>query len=245
MSNHSSVVLLVLSGVCLFAAVRHFANGFWRPMDRANILFGVMCCSAACMAFSLAKLYGAWTVPEFTALMKWNLLFTLFFFVVLPWFIAAHTGQRSVGWVAALSAVFAILIVLNFLMPYGAQQAQIDRIVSKPMLWGESIATPVGRLASTFWIGFTAGLLAMGYAIVRLFLAWRSERTVGSLLMMLASVIFLLTAGEGLLVRAQLLNFIHLGPIGFFMMVIAMSLILSFRGHHRLLTSEKRFRTLV
>ena len=245
MSNHSSVVLLVLSGVCLFAAVRHFANGFWRPMDRANILFGVMCCSAACMAFTLAKLYGAWTVPEFTALMKLNLLATLFFYVVFPWFIAAHTGQRAVSWVAALSAVLAVLIVFNFLMPYGMQQTRIDRIVSKPMLWGESIATAVGPLAPTFWIGVTAAFLAMIYAVVRLFLAWRSERTVASLLMMVASVMFLLTSLEGALVRAQLLDFVHLGPVGFFMMVIAMSLILSFRGHHRLLTSEKRFRTLV
>ena len=63
--------------------------------------------------------------------------------------------------------------------------------------------------------------------------------------MALSTVVYFIAGIEGILVRAQAIDFIHLGPFGFFAMVIAMSLTLSFRSRHNLFVSERRFRSLV
>jgi signal transduction histidine kinase len=64
-------------------------------------------------------------------------------------------------------------------------------------------------------------------------------------MMAVSTAVYLAAAIEGILVRAQVIDFIHLGPFGFFAMVIAMSLTLSFRSRRTLLVSEQRFRALV
>ena len=44
MTAYSIAAFHVITGVCVLAAVRHLSNGLWRPIDKANLLFGVMCC---------------------------------------------------------------------------------------------------------------------------------------------------------------------------------------------------------
>jgi PAS domain S-box-containing protein len=245
MAEHSVAALLVVTGICLLAAIRHLSNGLWRPFDRANVLFGFMCCCATGMAWTLSQLYRAGTVDEFTSLLKWNVGYSQAFFLFMPWFTAAVTGQQSRRWLLAGTAAMLMLFVLNLVMPHGVQMAEILRIEQKP-LWGdERVAHPVGRLAPTFWFAISAVLLALLHAVVRFWMSWRRERSMTSVLMALAATLFLLASIEGILVRAQLIDFIHLGPIGFFLMVIAMSLTLSYRSHHTLLASEQRFRALV
>jgi PAS domain S-box-containing protein len=64
-------------------------------------------------------------------------------------------------------------------------------------------------------------------------------------MMALSMAVYFLGAVEGVFVRAQLVDFVHLGPYGFFAMVITMSLTLSFRSRQSLQASEQRFRALV
>jgi signal transduction histidine kinase/ActR/RegA family two-component response regulator len=64
-------------------------------------------------------------------------------------------------------------------------------------------------------------------------------------MMVVSTAVYFASGIEGSLVRAQLIDFVHLGPFAFFVMVITMSLTLSFRSRHNLLVSERRFRALV
>ena len=245
MADHAVAALLVMAGICLLAAVRHLSNGLWRPIDKANLLFGLMCCFAVGVAWTLAQLYRSESIAQYAPLLKWNIFFSLAFFLFMPWFTESVTSQHSPRWLIALTLAIAVLMVMNLYMPFGLQLASIDRIETRPMLWGESIANPVGRVALPFWFGISACLLVLVHALIRFWLGWRRERSVTSVLMFLAACIFLLACIDGILVRAQVLDFVHLGPLGFFLMVIAMSLTLSFRSRHSLLVSEQRFRALV
>jgi PAS domain S-box-containing protein len=245
MTAYSIAAFHVITGVCVLAAVRHLTNGLWRPIDKANLLFGVMCCCSAGLAWTQAQLYQSWSIEQHGALLKWNTTFALPFFLVLPWFTSAVTGRRPTRWLAAVTVVFVALLVLNEIQPLGVQLAEIHRIDTRFMPWGEKYASPVGKLAPTFWFAIAAVLIAIVDSIIRFTANWRRDKSGTNLMMAVSTAVYLGAAIEGILVRAQVIDFIHLGPFGFFAMVIAMSLTLSFRSRRTLLVSEQRFRTLV
>jgi len=101
MTAYSVAAFHVITGVCVLAAVRHMSAGLWRPVDKANLLFSVMCCFAAGLAWTQAQLYQTWSIEEHAVLFRWNISFALLFFVVLPWFTAAVTGRLSLRWLIA------------------------------------------------------------------------------------------------------------------------------------------------
>jgi signal transduction histidine kinase/ActR/RegA family two-component response regulator len=163
----------------------------------------------------------------------------------MPWFTTAVTARHSPRWLIAPTTVFLVLIAFNLVMPSGAQLAQITRIETKLMPWGEPFASAVGPMAPTFWIAAVAALLVMTYAVIQFWSSWQRQRSGSSLLMMVSTAVYLAASIEGVLVRAQMVQFVHLGVFGFFFMVIAMSLTLSYRSRQILMVSEQRFRALV
>ena len=245
MTAYSIAAFHVIAGVCVLAAVRHLSNGLWRPIDMSNLLFSVMCCCAVGMAWTLAQIYQAWSIEEHAALVKSNLTFIIVFFIVMPWFTSAVTGRYPLPWLVALTVLFIALLTVNLVQPVGVQLAGIERIETKHMPWGEPFASPVGKLAPTFWLAIAAALVGLGDSAIRFLASWRRDRSGASMIMVVSAAVYFLSGLEGALVRAQIIDFIHLGPFGFFVMVIAMSLTLSFRSRHNLLVSEQRFRALV
>jgi signal transduction histidine kinase/CheY-like chemotaxis protein len=245
MTAYSIAAFHVIAGVCVLAAVRHLSNGLWRPIDKSNLLFSVMCCCAVGMAWTLAQVYQAWSIEEHAALVKSNLTFIIVFFIVMPWFTSAVTGRYPLPWLVALTVLFIALLTVNLIQPVGVQLAGIERIETKHMPWGEPFASPVGKLAPTFWLAIAAALVGLGDSAIRFLASWRRDRSGASMIMAVSAAVYFLSGIEGALVRAQIIDFIHLGPFGFFVMVIAMSLTLSFRSRHNLLVSEQRFRALV
>ena len=245
MTAYSIAAFHVITGVCVLAAVRHLSNGLWRPIDKANVLFSVMCCCAAGMAWTQAQLYQTWTIEEYAVLLKWNISFVGVFLILMPWFTSAFTGRQPFWWLVVITVGIVALLAINLIQPFGLQLAVIERIETKHMPWGEAFASPAGRLATSFWFSVAAVLIASGDSVIRFLASWRRQHSGTSMMMMLSATVYFVAVFEGVLVRAQFIDFMHLGPFGFFAMVIAMSLTLSFRSRQTLLVSEQRFRTLV
>jgi len=245
MTAYSIAAFHVITGVCVLAAVRHMSNGLWRPVDKANLLFCVLCCCAGGMAWTQAQIYQAWSIEEHGSLLKWNVSFALVFFIVMPWFTSAVTGRYPRSWLITMTVALVALLAINLVQPLGVQLAEIERIETKVMPWGESFASPAGRLAPTFWFAIASALVVLGDSLIRFLLSWRREKSGTSMMMVLSTAVYFAAGIEGALVRAQIIDFVHLGLFGFFFMVIAMSLTLSFRSRRTLLASERRFRALV
>jgi PAS domain S-box-containing protein len=245
MTAYSVAGFHVITGVCVLAAVRHLSTGLWRPIDKANVLFSLMCCCAAGMAWTQAQLYQTWSIEEHATILKWNISFALTFFIVMPWFTSAITGRHPLPWLVTSTVAFVVLLTLNLIQPSGVQLAEIERIETKVMPWGETFASPVGPLAPSFWFAITAVLVSLGDSLVRFLASWLRQRSGTSMMMVVSTAAYFLLGIEGILVRAQIIDFVHLGPFGFFFMVIAMSLTLSYRNRQTLMVSERRFRALV
>ena len=142
MTDYSVAGFLVITGICLLAAVRHFSAGLWRPYDKSNILFSAMCCCAAGMGWTLAQMYRTWTIDAYTSLLKWNVSFVLVFFALLPWFASFVTGRRAPRILSAFSIGFLVLLTLHLIRPHGVQLDEITRIDTTVLPWGETISRP-------------------------------------------------------------------------------------------------------
>ncbi len=167
------------------------------------------------------------------------------FFFFLPWFTVVGHRPEIKALVDPVTVAIVVLFVVNIIQPIGLQLAEIERIETKLMPWGEEFASPVGRLAPSFWFAIPAALIVLGHSVVQFWSNWRLQKSGTSKLMMISAAIYFAANIEGVLVRAQIVDFVHLGPFGFFAMVIAMSLTLSYRSRHTLMVSEQRFRALV
>ena len=167
-------------------------------------------------------------------LLKWNISFVGVFLILMPWFTSAFTGRQPFWWLVVITVGIVALLAINLIQPFGLQLAVIERIETKHMPWGEAFASPAGRLATSFWFSVAAVLIASGDSVIRFLASWRRQHSGTSMMMMLSATVYFVAVFEGVLVRAQFIDFMHLGPFGFFAMVIAMSLTLSFRSRQNL-----------
>ncbi len=237
--------LYLLAGVCAYAAVNHLSVGLRRPFDRTHLLFAGLCLLMVPFAHFHALVLQAVVSSEFVGALKGNLAAVLLFLIVFPWFIALYTGKRPLPILVGLSALFAVLFVVNLMQPYSLQYDRLDGVRTLTLPWGESATRGIGHNGVWSYLAIAGAMTAFGYALYALGNLYRRERRGADIWMMLAIGLFLLSSIQGILVRLSILDFIELGPAGFLAMVIIMSLTCTRETRLRLQNSERRFRSLV
>jgi diguanylate cyclase (GGDEF)-like protein/PAS domain S-box-containing protein len=238
--------LIVLSGICVYAAVNHLFVALRRPVNLTHLLFAGTCVAATVLALSQIQMYRAQSVTELIVPLKVNVAAaTLFLGILLPWSVAAYTKVRPRWLLEGLSLAGVLLLAVNAIQPYSLQFQEIQKLESLRLPWGEVLARPVGPNGPWFFVGVAASLVSAGYALFALTMNYRRDRDATTLAMLLGVVLFVMMSAEGILVRAALIDFIHLGAFGFLVLIIVMSAALNFEVRHRVRTSERRFRALV
>ena len=237
--------LLLLDGVCLYAVINHLNVGLRRPYNRAHLLFAGLSLGVVLLVLGQYQAYQASTIADYVSALRWNLAFIFAAFILFHWFIAECTGVKPKRFLYGMTVLFSVLLIFNQFAPYTIQYSEVTRLTSLRLPWGEVISEPVARNSVAFYIGSLAVLTDFGYALYALVVAWRREHRRTTLAMLLALGVFLLSAIEGIAVRADAIRFIHLGWFGYLAMIIMMSIALSRETQQRLQESERRFRSLV
>ena len=237
--------LYLLAGVCAYATLIHLSAGLRRPFDLTHIIFGCMCLLMAPFAITHASTLQATDISQLTVALKWNLAIVLVVLALLPWFIAQYTGKYPRPFLLGLTALFAVLSIVNFMAPYSLQYAHISEIRILHMPWGETITHAQGINGGWFYIGALGVMVDFGYGLYALGNYYRRHRSHTSLGLILAIGILLMGSIEGILVRLSIIDTVETGPLGYLAMVIAMSMVLSHETQQKLRTSERRFRSLV
>lgn len=245
MNAYTSYSLLILCGVCLYAAISHFTVAHFKSRNNVHLCFAFLCLSVVLLVLSQVAMYQAHNQTDFIFALRWNLTFILITFILLAWFIAGFTGIRPKIFLIIITIALAVLLVINQVTPYTIQYREFIGLKQLVLPWGETITEPAGINSISFHIGVTLVLVILGYSMYALATTWRRNRQRTSLAMLVALIIFLIAAIEGIAVRAAAINFIHLGWFGFLAMVIIMSIALNRDTQKRLRDSERRFRLLV
>jgi|GEM_PF-3566715 len=227
MGGPSVASLLILSSLCVYAFLNHLFFALRKPLDRLHLLLAGICLVLAGFGLSEAVIYQAQTISGYVAALKWNLSYILIFFMLFPWFIAEFTGFYPRKWLQFSTVAFGMIFLANLMQPFSLQFTEIKKLDVLRLPWGEEIIVPVGQHGFLFWLAAFAALVMTGFAILALAAAWHRNRNRVSLAMLLTMLIWSGTVIEGILVRASVIDFIHLGPYGCLIMVITVSLISS------------------
>ncbi len=240
-----SASILIMAGICTCAAINHGVNAFRDGYSALHLLFSITCLGF--VAYELLHLltYTANSLGDYVERLKWELFFILLAFSTFPWFVARYTEVTPRPLLVGFNVVILVLMVWNLSSPFSIQFASIDRLQELRLPGGSTITQPVGTPSIGYFLGVVTVLLIFLFAFFALLVKYRRERSRSSLIMLFSLVLYFLTAVEGILVRAGVINFIHLGPYGLLAMIIAMSITLGHEQQQKLLHARQRFRSLM
>jgi diguanylate cyclase (GGDEF)-like protein len=240
--------LAVLAGLCFYAGMHHLWVG-WRPPDRMHLLFGLLCLVVS--AYVLAKLggYRADSAQELVATRRLVVACAAIILGLLPWFVAAYTGETRRAPLVVLSLISALLFATNLALPFGIFYSQLPEFHRITLPWGETVADLRQHRPNPWFytalILYFSVFIHAGLACVRQFR--RGDRQRARSLGLALAVFFALTLTNQAVNFGEL-EFVHAGEFGFVALVLLMDWSMSqelHRGAKKLEASEHRFRSLV
>lgn len=235
----------MLVGVCALSGLYHLINGGRRPRNWVNIWFGLAALSMVPFGLFHVAAYQAGSMDSYVVALRWNIAAVLLMHVFFIWFIAVYTrvGGRAILWGATLW--FTALFLLNLLAPYTVQYAGDVALERLRLPWGETLVIGRGEPGTFLRAGWLSIVLTHFAWIYALWANYRRVREPAAAILAVGIGVQTLTAVEGALVREGVLAFVHLGPFGYLLLIVLVSLVLDYQAWHRLRDSENRFRQLV
>lgn len=221
-------VLYVFSGVCAYAALHHAGIAWRRPPDRQHLLFAAMSLMVACYILAKIGAYQAGTVSELVNGRRWEVVFAMFIFGLIPWFVAEYTGVRQWLMCVGFSLFFTLIFAVNLWMPYGISFTHEPAVTPFVLPWGEWVAD-LRVLDGNAWhkTGFAGLLFVLGYGFYACTLLYRRGQHRKAIELALALGVFFAALVGNLLVNHQVIHFVHTAELGFIALVIMMSQALS------------------
>ena len=149
---------IIIGSVCLTVALLHLVVFLRRQDLKANLFFAIMSMGAAGSALSEAWVYRATTVEAFNTAFKVQLTFQGLMWVSLIWFIMVYTGMARRLLAIALTAAYALAVIINIISPFGLIYSKITALHSVSLPWGEYItyatgtANPWRFIADIAWV---------------------------------------------------------------------------------------------
>jgi PAS domain S-box-containing protein len=233
-----------LAGLMAFTVVYHFATGIYPPRDRVQILFASVCLLMVPFAISMALVLQAADAAVYIRALKGNLAAAILLFAIFPWFIGLYTGLRPLPLLIAIGLLSAVLFVVNLTHPYSLQFEQFYGIHTLPLPWGETLVRGSGKNGPWFDMAIAMVTVVFIHALIAMGRKYRRQHLNTDLAILVAIVLFLLSAIQGIMVRLGILHGIILGPFGFIALVLCMSASLGYGTQQKLRTSERHFRSL-
>jgi len=194
-------------------------------VSQTHLLFAALC--GVVMAYILVRAgaYQAQTVEALVALRKWEVVGVCLIYIIFPWFIAGFTGIRPRRFLIALSVFWSLILAANWILPYGAQFADLPTLTHFELPWGERVVDlRVFQPSLVHKIALLAILAIMAFGVhacidqYRRGLKMRARSLAWALGIFFSFVLFNWAANWGLI------DFIHLSEFGFLAMLVMMDL---------------------
>lgn len=204
----------LLSGISAYAAITHIQVGLRKPKAFKHILFSLICLCITIGSPFNALLNAANSIPEYIFASKVGYTFVILFLILVPWFIPYFTGSRPIYFLIATNLFFVLMLILNLLRPYGFQYDQISNLQFIELPWKESYTLAVGKISLIYKIAVIVFLTLMTYLIYSLSYHAYRNRCKNNMAILLATIFFVATYLEAILVRTGVINFLPLGTFG-------------------------------
>ena len=245
--NFPGVLMGVAAGIGIHATLTHGLVGLARrPRDRARIAFALAALAASVAALAVFAMYSAESIQTYIAITKWAFFpASIAWTVATVWFVAFYAGVRPLLFLYTLTAGFAVMVLLDFVLPTGLLHQQGGELMMAHVLGGSVMVTSG---SSPHVLHYGSDVLTI---LAFLFLCYAAYRVYGTLGRSKAGYIGLMTL---LLAVATLLDTInehaiittfttlYLTQICFALVIVAVSLVLR-RESLRVETELRMYRT--
>lgn len=218
--------LYVLSGVCLYAGLHHAYVGWRHPVDRAHLLFALMCLMNAVYVIAKAGAYESDSAELLVNRRRWELSFAMAFFVICPWFIREYGGLRSSWMPLVLSLLMLVVLMANLLLPFGVGFARLPEFATMSLPWGERIAdlrVPQDQRSVWFQVGWLVMLLIFIYGLHAGWRQYRRGERRRAMSLATAIGVFLAFFMFNRLVNDGVIEFTHTAEFGFLALLLVMN----------------------
>lgn len=217
----------IISGISGLAFVNHLQVGLRNPKEIKHFLFAAMCLAATVFAPANISVLVAESALQSVQAFKLSYPFFALFLIFMLWFIAVYTHKRPLPLLVGISSLYLLSIAVNYLQPYGLQFDEISGIKKTELPWGETYVITEGLPTVWFKLAVLTFLVQLGYMVYALGCLIQNHRSKQNIRMLLALIFFAAATIEGVLARAQLIQFLPMGYFGVLGFILVMSLILN------------------
>lgn len=218
--------LYVLSGICAYAGLHHAYVGWRHPVDRAHLLFALMCLTIAVYVVAKAGAYESVSAELLVNRRRWELSFAMAFFVIFPWFVREYAGLRSPWMPLVLSLLMLVVLMSNLLLPYGVGFARLPEFTTMMLPWGERVAdlrVPQDQRSVWFQIGWLVMLVIFVYGLHAGWRQYRRGERRRAMSLATAIGVFLAFFMFNRLVNDGVIEFTHTAEFGFLALLLVMN----------------------
>lgn len=227
-----STALWLVAGICVHAGVSHFLIGLRPPRAYTHVLFGFQCLLSTGAMIATAQIYSAATVDDYLRAFSYATAFIVPFFICMPWFIVGSTATR-VRWPAwIVSAVYLAVLIVELALPNGMLFSDRPTLRFIALPWGESVTSHIAKPTPLLLVFWMAHVLLYAYAFWACREQYRRGQRRQAVMLFVSVMPFAVAMAINILISFGLLRFVFVGSVGFFVMVLAMSLVLSREMRH-------------
>jgi diguanylate cyclase (GGDEF)-like protein len=170
------------------------------------------------------RFYTTEVRPAVAQLMQWRVALVLAFYPALFGFIAIYSGQKRYRpWLLLITVLSTGLLILNFTMPYSLRFDSLGGVRMLPAPWGDVFALPYGRVSRWNFVARCLTTSVLLWALARSVLLYRRGAHRGAILLGLALLAMLAASVSSLLVDLGSFQFLYLGGIAYFALVLFMN----------------------
>ncbi len=172
---------IIIGSICFTVALLHLVVFLRRQDLKADLFFAIMSVGAAGSALSEAWVYRTTTVEAFNTAFKVQITFQCMMWISLIWFIMVYTGMARRLLAIALTAAYALAVIINILSPFGVIYSKITALHSVSLPWGELITYATGTVNPWRFIADIAWLFLLFLTIescVRLYRHGQKRRAI-------------------------------------------------------------------
>ena len=202
-------VLYLVAGISLYGGSRQLYIGSVQTTDHPHVLHGLMYLLLAGFAIGNASAVSSTELAAQVTLDKLTICLGILLWVLFTWFVTAYTRVTLYPALALLTALWALLLMVNFGSPSGLLYTEAGQF----------------EAVSSWWLMVEmAILLTLFYALCMNLLYARDGAKENSVALSTGLVILTTTALFDFFVSAQLVQSAYLTPFGFLGFLISSNL---------------------
>ncbi|KPK37941.1 MAG: hypothetical protein AMJ69_09830 [Gammaproteobacteria bacterium SG8_47] len=226
---------------------------WWKDRGTAAYaLAAVMAFAAMGNALTELFLFHASSTQTYAVLLQWENLFVYALLNTMVWFVYVHLGTARRALAIAISVVWTVAIVANFISPGSLVYQRVDELVHPATFWGEQYAVGSGPANPWVTLANLSLLLILAYVLDASLRAWRQGEQRRAAIIGASIVVFLVFGGiHSMLVDNGVIATPYMVSFAFLAIVMALSYELVSnavqvrRYAEQVALSEERWRTFL